>query len=78
MQKKALLVQNFGVLKAQRATASLITNKVDDDGVTDKQGKGTRDQSILQRAQDMDKQLEQEKKNGENSLAFKRMGTYSK
>ena len=50
MQKKALLVQNFGVKKAQNQTASLISNKVDDDGVTNKEGKGTRDTSILNKA----------------------------
>lgn len=55
MEKKALLVQNFGVLKAKRATASLITNKVQDDGVVNKDGKGTRDQALQQRAAEMQK-----------------------
>ena len=55
MEKKALLVQNFGVAKAKRATASLITNKVQDDGVTNKEGKGTRNEEIMRTA------LEQEK-----------------
>lgn len=50
MQKKALIVQNFGVAKAKRATASLITNKVNDDGVTNKDGKGARDESLLSKA----------------------------
>ena len=34
MQKKMQLASDFGVAKAQRSVASLITNKVDDDGVT--------------------------------------------
>jgi hypothetical protein len=50
MEKKALLVQNFGVAKAKRATASLITNKVTDDGVTNKEGKGVRDNRLHDRA----------------------------
>lgn len=50
MEKKALLVQNFGVQKAKRATASLIANKVDDDGVVNKEGKGTRNPQILENA----------------------------
>lgn len=55
MEKKALLVQNFGVAKAKRATASLITNKVQDDGVTNKEGKGVRDDHILNRAVEQEK-----------------------
>jgi len=47
MEKKALLVQNFGVLKAKRQTASLITNKVDDDGVINREGRGVRDNNLL-------------------------------
>lgn len=50
MQKKALIVQNFGVAKAKRATASLITNKVNDDGVTNKDGRGARDEALLSKA----------------------------
>jgi len=56
MEKKALLVQNFGVLKAKRATASLISNKVNDDGVTNLEGRGARDQGILNKAQEMEKE----------------------
>lgn len=37
------LAEDFGVLKAQRNVASLITNKVDDDGVTNRAGKGVQD-----------------------------------
>ena len=47
MEKKALLVQNFGVAKAKRQTASLISNKVNDDGVTNRDGKGVRDGALL-------------------------------
>ena len=50
MQKKALIAQNFGVAKAKRATASLITNKVNDEGVTNRQGKGARDSALLTKA----------------------------
>ncbi len=55
MEKKMLLVQNFGVLKAKRATASLISNKVTDDGVVNKDGKGARDHDIFSRALEMQK-----------------------
>ena len=48
--------------KAKRATASLIANKVDDDGVVNKDGKGTRNQQILENAQFMEKDKEQSKK----------------
>lgn len=54
-EKKALLVQNFGALKAKRATASLMTNKVNDDGVTNAEGRGVRDASILQKAEEQQK-----------------------
>ena len=58
MEKKALLVQNFGVAKAKRATASLITNKVNDDGVTNREGKGTRDSTIMNKAKELEKSKE--------------------
>lgn len=57
-----MLVQNFGVAKAKRATASLITNKVQDDGVVNKDGKGTRDGSMLTKAIELDKSLQIEAK----------------
>lgn len=66
MEKKALLVQNFGVLKAKRQTASLITNKVNDDGVTNKEGKGTRDSRILLKAQEMEKRDQKNKELADN------------
>ena len=44
MQRKVLIAQNFGGAKAQRSTASLITNKVDDDGVTNRAGRGVQDE----------------------------------
>ena len=62
MEKKALLVQNFGVYKARRQTASLIANKVDDDGVTNKEGKGARDPSLIQNAQAKEEQQQLSKK----------------
>uniref|UniRef100_A0A7S3FTU5 Uncharacterized protein n=1 Tax=Strombidium rassoulzadegani TaxID=1082188 RepID=A0A7S3FTU5_9SPIT len=77
MQKKALLVQNFGVLKAQRATASLITNKVEDEGVTNREGRGARDENIHSKALEMEKYLKDDKRNGENSVAQKRKQLYS-
>jgi hypothetical protein len=72
MEKKALLVQNFGVLKAKRATASLISNKVTDDGVLDKEGRGARDQSIL------DKALVMEQAKKDSTKADKRANKYKK
>jgi len=60
MEKKQLLVQNFGVAKAKRHTASLVTNRVNDDGVTNKEGRGVRDENLLDRAKEMDKALKQE------------------
>jgi hypothetical protein len=57
IERKALLVGDFGVLKAKRATASLITNKVNDDGVTNIEGKGTRDEGLLKAAEKMEKSI---------------------
>lgn len=51
MQKKQILVDNFGVEKAKRHTKSLITNRVEDDGVINKEGYGTRDAEILAKAE---------------------------
>ena len=50
MQKKQLLAKDFGVAKAQRATISLMNNKVDDDGVVNKEGRGARAHDILENA----------------------------
>jgi hypothetical protein len=47
MERKALIANDVQTLKAKRQTASLITNKVNDEGVTNQEGKGTRDPSIL-------------------------------
>lgn len=46
--------------------------------MTNKEGKGTRDTSILARAEEMEKQLKEDQRNGENSMAFKRSNLYSK
>ena len=59
MEKKALIVQNFGVAKAKRATASLITNKVNDEGVTNKEGRGTRSGTLLDKANQQNQEKEQ-------------------
>ena len=50
IEKKQLLVKNFGVLKAQRQTEQMISNNVKDEGVTNREGKGTRDTSLLTNA----------------------------
>lgn len=54
IQKKVDLVKNFGVLKAVRQTEQMISNNVKDDGVTDREGKGTRDANILAAAKQME------------------------
>jgi hypothetical protein len=45
---------------------------VGDDGVTNKEGKGTQDKSIMERATKMELDLKADRKIGENSSAFKR------
>jgi hypothetical protein len=57
MQQKVLLVNDFGVDKAKRATASLLTNKIDDGGLINKEGRGARDQKILAAAQKLDQDI---------------------
>lgn len=72
MQKKALLVQNFGVAKAKRATASLITNKVEDDGVTNQEGRGVRDEHLMDTAREQDKLKQTEAKNARKGNKYAR------
>jgi len=69
------LAKDFGVLKAVRATQSLIANKVDDEGVTNREGKGTRNLDILAQAENMQKDKEAALK--ENSAALRRKTAYS-
>lgn len=47
LQKKIILTKDFGVIKSHRAMQTLITNKVEDDGVINKDGCGVRDKSIF-------------------------------
>lgn len=62
MGKKVQVVRDFGVEKAKRATNSLLTNKIADDGIINREGKGVRDKSILERVEKMDKELNDTKK----------------
>lgn len=78
IEKKALLVKNFGVLKAQRQTEQMITNNVKDEGVTNREGKGTRDDALLANAKKMDQEIKAQQKNGENSAATRKKQMYSK
>lgn len=78
IEKKALLVKNFGVLKAQRQTEQMISNNVKDDGVTNREGKGTRDDSLFANAKKMDQEIKAQTKHGENSLAMRKKQMYSK
>ena len=78
IEKKQLLVKNFGVLKAQRQTEQMISNNVKDEGVTNREGKGTRDTALLANAQSMDTQLKASAKNGEKSSVVKKKQMYSK
>jgi hypothetical protein len=48
-------VKDFGVIKAQRATTSLITNKVEDKDVINKDGRGARDKNIMAMAEQLEK-----------------------
>lgn len=77
IEKKQLLVKNFGVLKAQRQTEQMISNNVKDEGVTNREGKGTRDTSLLTNAQAMDSQLKAQTRQGENSVAARKKAMYS-
>ena len=77
MQKKMLVAGDFGVLKAQRNVASLITNKVDDDGVTNRAGKGAQDEQILAKAIQLEKDGQESKKQGESGAQYRRQA-YSK
>ena len=54
MERKRLLANDFGVAKAQRATQSLFNNKVDDNGVINREGYGARAEEIAERAQAID------------------------
>jgi hypothetical protein len=57
LEKKILLVKDFGVIKAQRATTSLITNKVEDKDVINKDGRGARDKNIMAMAEQLEKEI---------------------
>lgn len=72
MARKALLVNDFGVDKAKRATASLITNKIEDDGLINKDGRGARDQSILATAQKLDQDIQTSRKGHADDKAKKK------
>lgn len=74
MEKKRLLATDFGVLKAQRATMSLLNNQVDDDGVINKQGRGARAGAILERAKEMEAKAQdiRDKAKKDNSVAGKK------
>lgn len=77
MERKALIAGSFQTPKAQRQTASLITNKVSGEGVTNREGKGARDETILKQAQLMDQVQRDNKKFGETSANSRRQA-YSK
>ena len=71
-------MKNFGVLKAQRQTEQMISNNVKDEGVTNREGKGTRDDGLLANAKKMDQEIKAQQKHGENSAATKKKHMYSK
>ena len=65
-------------MKSQRATGSALTNRVEDDGVTNVAGRGARDAGILVKAELMEKERLESRKQGENGASSKRKQAYSK
>lgn len=57
LQKKIILAKDFGVIKSHRAMQTLITNKVEDDGVINKEGCGARDKNIFAMALQMEQKI---------------------
>ena len=76
-QTQNLLVQDFGVMKAKRQRAAMNNNQVTDEGVTNVEGRGTRDDSILLKAKEMEKNALDLKKAGDGASG-KRKAAYSK
>ena len=66
-EKKAFLAKELGVLKAQRVVTSQLNNKVDDEGVINKAGRGVRNDSILERAKEMEQLEADDKEQNKNS-----------
>jgi hypothetical protein len=51
MDQKLQLVQAFGTNKSQKKVTSMLSNMVDESGITNKPNKGVRDQRLAERAQ---------------------------
>ncbi len=49
--QKLQLVQAFGTSKSQKKVTSMLSNMVDESGITNKPNKGVRDQRLAERAQ---------------------------
>ena len=56
----------------------MISNNVKDEGVTNREGKGTRDTALLTNAQNMESKIKAQTRLGENSVAAKKKQMYSK
>lgn len=54
MERKRLLATTFGPAKAVRQTASVMNNKVDDDGMINRANYGARDDEIAARAKELE------------------------
>ena len=62
MDQKLQLVNSFGTNKSRKKVQSMITNMVDETGITNAPNKGVRDQRLADRAQQIAEQQESLKK----------------
>lgn len=77
MDKKKQLVDAFGTSKSKKKVTSMMTNMVDEGGITNQQGKGVRDARLAKKAQVIaDKQ--EELQHDLLSLADRRQHLYSR
>jgi hypothetical protein len=62
MEKKLQLVNSFGTKKSIKKVTSMLTNTVDEGGITNKEGKGVRDRRLMDMAEIIEGQQEDLKK----------------
>ena len=71
MGQKVQLVKDFGVERVKRNISSLITNKIDDEGIVNRKGRGVRDQKIMDQVDKMDREIEESRKKAGNEKSKK-------
>jgi len=72
-----LLVKVFGPDKAKRDRRNLMTNKIDDEGVVNKDDRGVRNHEIAEKARQLHQEQQDSGKNADNRLSNKRKTHYS-